>query len=78
MCLPTALALPFTLTGTSALPVIGSSARCYKSAVTIKSIEASFAGRSGQRESLKDERAFEEPESASGKARGGGGWGALT
>jgi hypothetical protein len=43
--------------------------------VTIKSIEASFARQSGQRESLKDERAFEEPESASGKARGGGGWG---
>jgi hypothetical protein len=34
------LRCPFTLTGTSAPPVIGSSARCYKSAVTIKSIEA--------------------------------------
>jgi hypothetical protein len=37
-------------------------------AVTIKSIEASFARRSGQRESPKDERAFEEPESAIAQA----------
>jgi hypothetical protein len=43
MCLPTALALPLHSSGTSAPPVIDSSARCYKSAATIKSIEASFA-----------------------------------
>jgi hypothetical protein len=63
MCLPTALALPLHSCGDFGSPrVIGSSARCYKSAVTIKSIEASF----------------EEPECASGKTRGGGGFGPVT
>jgi hypothetical protein len=45
MCLPTAFALPLHSCGDFGSPrVIGSSARCYKSAMTIKSIEASFAG----------------------------------
>jgi hypothetical protein len=37
MCLPTALALPLHSTGTSAPPIFGSSARCYKKSVRIKS-----------------------------------------
>jgi hypothetical protein len=37
MCLPTALALPLHSYGDFGSPVIGSSARCYKSEVTIKS-----------------------------------------
>jgi hypothetical protein len=43
MCLPTALALPLHSYGDFGSPVIGSSARCYKSAVKIKSIEAILA-----------------------------------
>jgi len=37
MCLPTALALPLHSYGDVGSPVIGSSSRCYKSIVTIKS-----------------------------------------
>ena len=36
MCLPTALALPLHSYGDFGSPVIGSSARCYKSTVAIK------------------------------------------
>jgi len=37
LCLPTALALPLHSNGDFGSPVIGSSARCYKGTMTIKS-----------------------------------------